>query len=104
PDVEQQSDSVRVDSSGTWRWSSPNFLLAVRHVDDETLNKRFPEVSFRGSKSANPFTYGNWVDPELGYVPPRFTVFEVAMFTTVLPAGSGLMSRAPTSRPTVGTP
>ncbi len=79
PDAEQQCDSVRVDSSGTWRWASPNFLLAVRHVDDEALNKRFPEVSFRGSKSANPFTYGNWLDPELGYVPPRFTVFEVAI-------------------------
>jgi len=80
PDAELQSENTVV-SAGAWKSTFPGFLLGVQHLDDPTLNRRFPGVSFRGARSANPFTYGNWVDPELGYVPPRFTVFEVAVRT-----------------------
>ena len=77
PDPGSKPEACVVDSSGAWLCTFPEFVVRVRHVDDEVLNKAFPEVSYRGSGSANPFTYGNWVDPELGYVPPRFTVFKV---------------------------
>ncbi len=53
--------------------------LFVKAVSDRALNRQFVGVSYRGEDSANPYTFGNWIDPELGYTPPRFTVFWVEM-------------------------
>ena len=33
-----------------------------------------------GVYSGNPFTYGNWIDPSLGYTPRRFSVFKVTIY------------------------
>lgn len=46
--------------------------LKVRHQDDAELNLHYPGPE-------NPFTYGGKVNPQLGYVPPRFTVFQVTL-------------------------
>jgi hypothetical protein len=46
--------------------------LKVRHLSDADLDAQYPETS-------NPFTYRGQVDPQLGYVPPRFTVFQVSL-------------------------
>lgn len=58
-----------------------DFKIEVKYMSDFQLNKfEFPEQSSSGLYSTNPFTYGDWVDPELGYVPNRFTVFKVTIF------------------------
>ena len=46
--------------------------LKVRHLGDGELNSQYPDVS-------NPFTYRGEVDPHLGYVPARFTVFQISL-------------------------
>lgn len=46
--------------------------LKVRHLNEAELDAQYPEAS-------NPFTYRGQVDPQLGYVPPRFTVFQVSL-------------------------
>ena len=53
--------------------------IKVEYMTDEALNAMFPEDSDRGRFSTNPYTYGNWVDPVLGYTPNRFTVFRVTV-------------------------
>lgn len=44
--------------------------LKVRQLTDEELNAQYPDPS-------NPFTYRDQVDADLGYVPQRFTVFQI---------------------------
>ena len=57
------------------------FKIEVKYLSDYQLNAfEFPDDSREGEFSANPFTYANWVDPELGYTPNRFTVFKVSIF------------------------
>jgi|YelNatPaOPRAMG01_1025707.scaffolds.fasta_scaffold00030_44 hypothetical protein len=68
---------VEVADNG-YRVTLQGCVVSVVPVGDAELNRRFAEVSFRRENSANPYTYGNWVDPELGYTPPRFTVFRVS--------------------------
>ncbi len=46
--------------------------LKVRHLSDRELNAQYPD-------SSNPFTYRGEVDPKLGHVPMRFTVFQVVL-------------------------
>jgi len=53
--------------------------IEVRYMDEKELNAQFPDESSQGVYSTNPYTYGNWVDPDLGYTPNRFTVFEVTL-------------------------
>lgn len=57
------------------------FKIEVKYLSDYQLNNfDFPDDSKDGLYSANPFTYGNWVDPEFGYTPNRFTVFKVSIY------------------------
>jgi hypothetical protein len=59
--------------------------IDVRYLSDRDLNEQFPDDSQDDKLSTNPYTYGNWVDPNLGYIPNRFTVFEVAVYNYTLP-------------------
>ncbi|MFC1650116.1 AgmX/PglI C-terminal domain-containing protein [Candidatus Latescibacterota bacterium] len=52
-------------------------VVEVKYMTESELNALFPDSSSQGIYSTNPYTYGNWVDPDLGYIPNRFTVFEV---------------------------
>lgn len=53
--------------------------VEVRFMTEEELNLIFPEESDDGVYSTNPYTYGNWIDPDIGYTPVRFTTFEVVL-------------------------
>lgn len=57
------------------------FKVEVKYLSDYQLNTtEYPEESKDEEFSANPFTYANWVDPQLGYTPSRFSVFKVSIF------------------------
>jgi len=55
-------------------FSKEGLLIRVRHLTDDELNERFPPLY--DGRHINPYTY-EAKDPEKGYIPPRFTVFEV---------------------------
>jgi hypothetical protein len=58
-----------------------DYKIEIKYMSDYQLNTfEFPEQSASGQFSTNPFTYGNWIDPELGYTPNRFTVFKVTIY------------------------
>ncbi|MFA6470645.1 MAG: AgmX/PglI C-terminal domain-containing protein [Candidatus Latescibacterota bacterium] len=59
--------------------------ISVRYVKEPELNALFPEESKNGEYSTNPFTYGNWIDPNIGYTPNRFTVFNVTITNRTFP-------------------
>lgn len=53
--------------------------IVVKPLTDKELNALFPVESTSGVYSTNPYTYGNWVDPDLGYTPEKFTVFQISI-------------------------
>ncbi|MBN1291515.1 MAG: energy transducer TonB [Candidatus Latescibacteria bacterium] len=53
--------------------------IIVDYMYEKELNELFPEESTHGLYSTNPYTYGNWIDPDLGYTTNRFTVFNVSV-------------------------
>ena len=57
-------------------FSKEGVLVKVRHMTDDELDRRFPPL-FDG-RHVNPYRH-NMKDPETGYIPPRFTVFEVTV-------------------------
>lgn len=62
-------------------YDARTWKIEIRYMPDYQLNTfEFPEESKAGIFSGNPFTYGNWIDPSLGYTPKRFTVFKVTIF------------------------
>jgi len=79
PVVEGGSDRYTVDEDGTVTYLMEGLRIKVKYMTDEELNAMFPEDSKQGRFSTNPYTYGNWVDPVLGYTPNRFTVFRVTV-------------------------
>ncbi|CUU05951.1 protein of unknown function (DUF4159) [Candidatus Thermokryptus mobilis] len=63
-----------------------SFKVEIKYMSDYQLNNfEFPEESKGGIYSTNPYTYGDWVDPELGYTPNRFTVFKVSIYNYTAP-------------------
>jgi len=59
--------------------------VVVRYMMESELNALFPEESMNGQYSTNPYTYGNWINPNLGYIPNRFTVFSVSIINRTFP-------------------
>lgn len=58
-----------------------DFKIEIKYMTDYQLNNfEFPEDSKGGFFSKNPYTYGDWIDPEKGYTPQRFTVFKVTVY------------------------
>lgn len=57
--------------------------VKVEPMTDDQLNALLPEDSSKGAFSTNPYTYGNWIDPLLGYRPKRFTVFRVTVINDI---------------------
>lgn len=78
-------EGYTVGEDGSVTFDREGLRIAVRYLSDDELNTRYPDVSYQGGFSANPFTYGNWRDPNLGYTPNRFTVFSVEVHNPVLP-------------------
>ena len=55
-------------------FSKEGLLIRVRHLSDPELNERFPPLY--DGRHVNPYTQDD-IDPEKGYIPPQFTVFEI---------------------------
>jgi len=56
-----------------------NSAIEVHYMMEKDLNDLFPDESSQDIYSTNPYTFGDWVDPNLGYTPNRFTVFNVTI-------------------------
>jgi len=85
PISEKLGADYSLEDDGTVIYERPGMKVAVAYLTDEELNAAFPEHSRNGQASTNPYTYGNWIDPELGYTPNRFTVFKVTVHNYTLP-------------------
>lgn len=85
PIANDLEEEYALEEDGTFVFQRQGMKVTVRYVTDEELNAMFPEQSERGAASTNPYTYGNWVDPELGYTPNRFTVFRITVHNYTLP-------------------
>lgn len=71
--ISPSGDAIVYDAR-TWKFE-------IKYVTDYQLNTfEFPQESDDFEFSSNPYTFGNWVDPELGYTPRRFSVFQVTIF------------------------
>ena len=80
PGIPEDSELYTVQPDGTVSYDLEGSRIDIRYMTDEELNALFPEESSRGKYSINPYTYGSWVDPDLGYIPNRFTVFKVTVY------------------------
>lgn len=69
--IDEETNSFIFDLSGT--------SIEVKYMAEADLNALFPEESSQGMYSTNPYTYGNWIDPDLGYTPVKFTTFQVTI-------------------------
>ncbi len=86
PDVEllmsQNDPSYRLgEDKQTIIFDAKDYKIEIKYLTDYHLNTyEFPDQSQSQEFSTNPFTYGNWIDPELGYTPNRFTVFKITIY------------------------
>lgn len=73
PQIWEDTPSYYVDPvDSSMVWSKGGVVVKIRHLDDKALNEQFdPKV--------NPYTFGDWIHPELGYTPPLWTVFHVTI-------------------------
>jgi hypothetical protein len=78
PRVDQR-DSYLVGDDGSVTYQNGDLQILVEPMSDAELNRLYPEESSLGEYSINPYTFGNWVDPDVGYVRNRFTVFRVTV-------------------------
>ena len=71
----RQQTGMQVSDDGTVIFVQERFEVGVRPQTDAELNRLYPTYSQGGIESMNPYTYGDWKDPETGSTPQRFTVF-----------------------------
>jgi hypothetical protein len=81
--VGDEPESRLVREGATATYSIEGLRVRVEPMTDTGLNALFPEDSERGFFATNPYTYGNWIDPHLGYTPNRFTVFRVTVINDI---------------------
>ncbi len=80
PTLNDTSYTFTRDSSGIV-FGRGSFKVEVKYVSDYQLNHvEFPDESKDAEFSSNPFTFANWVDPQLGFTPNRFSVFKVSIY------------------------
>lgn len=72
-----QVADMEISDDGTVTFIKGRLEISVRPVTDEELNRQFSGYSKRGISSTNPYTFGDWKDPELDRIPSRFTVFRL---------------------------
>ncbi len=84
-ELSSDEEQYTVQENGNLSWELSGLRVEVEHMTDEKLNHLFPDESSRGKYSANPYTYGNWIDTRLGYTPNRFTVFKVSVYNRTFP-------------------
>lgn len=73
----RQAVQMRVSDDGTLTFVQDRLEVSVRPLTDEELNRQLFSVSQADEESANPYTFGDWKDPETGSTPTRFTVFSL---------------------------
>lgn len=76
---EEQRQDYATGEDGAVAYRTDDFELVVEPMSDAALNRLFPQESTLGEYSINPYTFGDWVDPNVGYVPNRFTVFRITV-------------------------
>lgn len=69
--IDEETDSFLFDIGGN--------TIEVKYMRENDLNALFPEESDDELYSTNPYTFGNWIDPDFGYTPNRFTTFNVTV-------------------------
>ncbi|MFC1693749.1 hypothetical protein ACFL1R_09620 [Candidatus Latescibacterota bacterium] len=69
--IDEEAEEISYDLGGS--------SIVVKYMTEKDLNALFATESTQDYYSTNPYTYGNWVDPNLGYIPNRFTVFQVTI-------------------------
>ncbi|MEW6750447.1 MAG: AgmX/PglI C-terminal domain-containing protein [Candidatus Latescibacterota bacterium] len=74
-----QAQGCAAAPDGSLIWSRGDLQVVVQPMSDAELNRLFPEESSQGEYSINPYTFGDYVDPDVGYVRNRFTVFRVTV-------------------------
>ncbi len=80
PEVREQEGDYLIEADGSLSYVKSGLKINVKYVMDDELNSIFSKESSKNEYSINPYTYGNWIDPELGYSPNRFTVFKVSVY------------------------
>lgn len=70
------------DSAAVCR--TDELVVTVRYLTKQMLNAEYAQYR-QGRVNLNPFTYGTQMDNSLGYVPDRFTVFELDVNNIALP-------------------
>jgi len=78
PEVLDQEAYYFDTEDSTTVFQREGFRLKLRFLSDELLNQEYTRHTFR-EPSLNPFTYGTDRDLDLGYSPPRFTVFQMTV-------------------------
>ena len=79
---EHVSGSYSVDS-GRIIYALEGLRVEVEPMTGVELDKIFPVDSRKGRFSTNPYTFGDWIDPVLGYTPVRFSVFRVTVVNDI---------------------
>lgn len=85
PVVNASETKYAPEEDGAIAYNLEGLKIVVKPMTDEKLNKMFPDISYKKEASTNPYTYGDWIDPDLGYTPHRFTVFVVKVFNYAQP-------------------
>lgn len=75
-----KSESYRTEDDGSISYAIEGLRINVKFMTDAELNALLPEDSNKGEYSTNPYTYGNYIDRDVGHIPNRFTVFKVSLF------------------------
>jgi hypothetical protein len=73
------TEGYAVGEEGSITYEIDDLQVVVEPLSDAALNRLFPEESSLGEYSINPYTFGDYVDPEVGYVRNRFTVFRITV-------------------------
>ena len=77
---ESEREEYSIGDDGTVSYHLEGSRIDVQYMTDQALNEMFPDDSLGGKLSTNPYTYGDWTDPNVGYVPNRFTVFNISVY------------------------
>jgi len=86
PNLQENDPAKSLDpDTGAVIYDVGGSSVVVDYMTDAEVNALFPDDSDEGKYSTNPYTYGNWVDPDLGYTPNRFTVFSVTVINRTFP-------------------
>jgi hypothetical protein len=77
---ESEREEHSIGDDGIVSYHLEGSRIDVQYMTEPALNEMFPDDSKGEELSTNPYTYGDWIDPNVGYVRNRFTVFNIAVY------------------------